>query len=129
MYSKESPFTTTTIRIFNMKQRTLDKNLLNANSVYMKTLTSSMGKIVFSRPVFFTITHNEGGHYAYCKELNVYAYGVNEITLRDDICKEIVDQWGMYANEAAENMTRDALRAKENLRELVVLKESTIQHA
>ena len=129
MYS-DALINTTTVRIYNIQQNILDKKLLKSNSLCIKTLVSSKGKIVFSRPVFFSIEHTKNGHYASSNELNIYAaYGINEVALRDDIYDEIVGQWENYANELTENLTSDAQKIKKSLRELVVLRESTICYA
>ena len=128
MYSNFSNSSTTT-QIFNIKPCVLDEPYFSSNFLRLDILKARGNRIVFSRPVFFTLEHNKNGFYAQNKELNVFAYGATVLSLYDDIHDEILSQWALYANELDENMTPDSQRIKNNLRELVALKESSVQHA
>ena len=104
-------------------------SLLRSNMLSVRSLNSGGRRIDFSRPVFFSVQRDGNGFYAESKELNIYAYGRNWSELEKDIADEIFAQWTLYANEPDDSMTSDAIRIKNNLRALVVPKESSVSYA
>lgn len=129
MYFDSLNDATSTVRVYNARPRIFDGALIHSNSLFLKDLSACGDKIVFSRPILFVVEHDDNGFYAQNKELNVYAYGRNTLSLLEAIHDEILWQWKLYANELDEGMTLDAQKLKQNLRELVALKESVINHA
>lgn len=129
MYYNSLSNQTDPIRIYSVRQEMFNKTLSRSNMIFYSKLVSQGKVINFSHPVFFILSETEDGFYADNSDLNIHAYGKNELELKEDIIEEIYTQWGLYANELDDELTTDARKLKNNLRATVALTRSFASYA